>query len=91
MPLAPRRILDGFDRRFPSPRHSCAPMKVVVVAVLITIVVALFSALFFMYQDRGRGTRMLKALTIRVALSIALVAFLLLSYWMGWIAPQGLR
>ena len=66
-------------------------MKVIVVAVLIAILVALFCALVFMYRDRGHGTRMVKALAIRVGLSVALVAFLLLSYWMGWIGPQGLR
>ena len=66
-------------------------MKVVVIAGLIAIVVALFSALVFLYRDRGRGTRMWKALAIRVGLSILLVTFLLVSYYMGWIGPQGLR
>jgi uncharacterized membrane protein len=66
-------------------------MKIVVVAGLIAIVTALFSALVFLYRDRGHGTRMVKALTIRVGLSISLIAFLLFSYWMGWIAPHGMR
>jgi hypothetical protein len=66
-------------------------MKIVVIAGLIAIVTALFSALVFLYRDRGSGTRMVKALAIRVGLSIALVAFLLVSYWMGWIAPAGIR
>jgi len=35
--------------------------------------------------------RMVTALAIRVGLSISLVAFLLLSYHMGWIAPTGMR
>jgi heme/copper-type cytochrome/quinol oxidase subunit 3 len=30
-------------------------------------------------------------LTIRVGLSVALVAFLVLSYYMGWISPRGMR
>lgn len=66
-------------------------MKVVVIAGLIAIVTALFSALVFLYRDRGTGTRMVRALAIRVGLSVALVAFLLVSYWMGWIGPRGLR
>ena len=66
-------------------------MKTVVVLVLIAIIVALFWALFFLYRDRGHGTRMVKALAIRVALSMGLVFFLVFSYWMGWIAPAGLR
>ncbi|HEX4885743.1 MAG TPA: twin transmembrane helix small protein [Casimicrobiaceae bacterium] len=66
-------------------------MKIVVVAGLIAIITALFAALVFLYRDRGQGTRMVKALAIRVGLSVSLVAFLLISYWMGWIGPQGLR
>ena len=66
-------------------------MKVVVIAGLIAIVVALFSALVFLYRDRGSGTRMVKALAIRVGLSILLVSFLLVSYYLGWIGPRGLR
>ena len=66
-------------------------MKIVVVVALIAIIAALFSALFYLYRDRGHSTRMVTALAIRVALSIGLVAFLVVSYRMGWISPQGLR
>ena len=66
-------------------------MKTVVVVALIAIIAALFSALFYLYRDRGSGTRMVKALAIRVALSMVLVLFLVVSYWLGWIAPTGLR
>ena len=66
-------------------------MKVVVVAGLIAIIVALFTALVFLHRDRGSGTRIVKALAIRVGLSILLIAFLVTSYFAGWIGPQGLR
>ena len=66
-------------------------MKTVVVVVLISIIAALFSALYYLYRDRGHGTRMVRALAIRVALSMGLVLFLVISYWLGWIAPAGLR
>ena len=66
-------------------------MKVIVIIALLAIVTALFTALYFLYRDRGRGTRMVTALAIRVGLSISLVAFLLISYHMGWIAPTGMR
>ncbi len=66
-------------------------MKIIVVAVLIAVVVSLFSALYYLYRDKGHGTRMVRMLAIRVALSVGLVAFLVLSYFMGWIGPQGLR
>ena len=66
-------------------------MKIIVIAGLVAVIASLFSALYYLYQDRGHGTRMVKALAIRVALSAALVAFLLVSYKLGWIAPTGLR
>lgn len=66
-------------------------MKILVIAVLIAIVVALFAALVFLYRDAGRGKRVVWLLTVRVALSVSLIAFLILSYHMGWIGPAGLR
>ena len=66
-------------------------MKLVVILGLVAVVVALFTALVFLYRDRGSGHRVVVALAIRVGLSISVVAFLLVSYWMGWIGPGGLR
>ena len=66
-------------------------MKTVVILGLVAVVVALFTALVFLYRDRGSGHRVVVALAIRVGLSISVVAFLLVSYWMGWIGPGGLR
>jgi len=34
---------------------------------------------------------MVRALALRVALSMCLVAFLVVSYRLGWIAPGGMR
>ena len=66
-------------------------MKIVVIAGLCAVVVALFTALVFLYRDRGVGNRVVVALAVRVGLSITVVAFLLVSYWMGWISPGGVR
>ena len=66
-------------------------MKIIVIVGLVAVVVALFTALVFLYRDRGTGNRVVIALAVRVGLSITVVAFLLVSYWMGWIAPGGLR
>jgi DUF2909 family protein len=41
----------------------------------------------FLYRDRGRGNRVVIALAVRVGLSMALIAFLVFSWWMGWIVP----
>jgi hypothetical protein len=66
-------------------------MRIAVIVGLVAVVVALFTALVFLYRDRGKGNRVVIALAVRVALSISVVGFLLFSYWMGWIAPGGLR
>jgi hypothetical protein len=62
-------------------------MRIVVIVVLVAIVTALFTALVFLYRDRGRGNRVVIALAVRVGLSMALIAFLVFSWWMGWIVP----
>ena len=66
-------------------------MKILVILGLVAVVIALFTALLVLHRDRGSGNRVVTALAIRVGLSIALVAFLLVSYRLGWIAPAGLR
>ena len=62
-------------------------MRILVILVLVAIVTALFTALVFLYRDRGHGNRVVIALAVRVGLSMALIAFLVLSWWMGWIVP----
>jgi hypothetical protein len=59
-------------------------MRYVLIAVLILIVGSLFSAIFFMMRDRSRSTRMVKALALRVGLSLALFLFLMIGYTLGW-------
>ena len=62
--------------------------KIVIVVFLIAIVVALFSGLAFMLKDKSDKRRMVRALTWRVGLQLALILFLLLAMWMGWITPH---
>lgn len=65
-------------------RATLARMRYVVVAVLVLIVASLGSALVFMMRDRGNSGRMVKALAIRVGLSLGLFLFLMTGYWLGW-------
>ena len=67
-------------------------MKVLIAISLICIVAVLALAGVFMLRD-GRDAKpgnMMRVLALRVTLSILLVAFILLSYWMGWIRPTGI-
>lgn len=64
-------------------------MRIVIVLALLGIVASLGSALVFMMRDGGRGQRTVRALTLRVGLSVALFLFMLLAVWMGWLQPRG--
>jgi hypothetical protein len=59
-------------------------MRYVVIAVLLLIVASLASAAVFMIRDRSSSKRMVKALAIRVGLSVALFVFLMTGYALGW-------
>ena len=63
-------------------------IKIVIVAVFLMIVTSLFSALLFFYKDKGASKRTVKALTVRISLSILLFALLMVGYYFGLISPQ---
>ena len=63
-------------------------MRIVIIVALVAVVVALFTALVFLYRDRGSGQRVVVALAVRVVLSASLIGILVLAYHMGWIAPR---
>lgn len=66
-------------------------MKILVVLVLIVIVGSLGQALFYLLKDRERSPRTVRALTLRIGLSIGLFVLLLISFSAGLIKPHGLR
>lgn len=65
-------------------------MRYFVILALVCIVGLLFSALFFMFKDKGDSKRMVKALTWRVALSVSLFLLLMVGFYFGWIGKEGL-
>ena len=58
-------------------------MRYVVIAALVLIVGSLFSALVFVIRDRSGSTRAVKALALRVGLSLALFLLLMAGYYFG--------
>lgn len=60
-------------------------MRIVVLIFIGFIVVSLFSALYFLLKDKPGSERTVKALTVRVGLSIALFVLLLLAFQFGFI------
>lgn len=64
-------------------------MKWLILVFFIFIIYSLSSALYYMMKDGDGSKRMVKALTLRVGVSIALFIFILFAFWMGWIKPAG--
>lgn len=69
-------------------------MKIVIALALFAIVLVLAfagRAMLTSSRDSGdAGKRMARTLALRVALSIALFVFILVSYKLGWIHPTGI-
>lgn len=63
-------------------------MKIIVLLFVVFILVSLFSALYFLIKDKGRSERMVRALTLRVVLSIALFVLLMLGFRFGFITTH---
>ena len=65
--------------------------RLIVIAVLIAIVASLASAAIQLAGGKGDSGKMLKALTWRIGLSVALFVVLLLAWRAGIIRPHGLK
>lgn len=63
------------------------PYKLIVILLLIAILASLGSALYYLVVDRGHGERVLRALTVRIALSIGLVLLLIIGLATGFLVP----
>lgn len=66
-------------------------IKVLVIVTLFAIVISLGSALFHLSKGKGDSKKMARALTVRVALSVALFILLMLAWYNGLITPHGLH
>jgi hypothetical protein len=58
--------------------------------MLILILSSLGSGLYYLVKDQGKTKRTVKALSVRIVLSVILFAALLLAFMFGWIAPHPL-
>jgi hypothetical protein len=63
-------------------------MRYVVLVFIAFILLSLFSALFYLLKDKAGSTRTVKALTLRVVLSITLFVLLLLGFHFGFITQR---
>ena len=59
-------------------------IKIAIVTMLLLIMGSLFSGLFFLYKDKGSGSRVAKALTLRIGGSLVLFIALVLAHRFGF-------
>jgi len=64
--------------------------KLIIVGFLAVILYNLGAGLYYMMVDKGTTDRTVKALTRRIALSVALIVLVGFAAWMGWIQPHDL-
>ncbi len=64
-------------------------MKYIVYALLAAIVISLGTGLFYLRREDADSPKMLRALQIRVALSLVLIIVLVAAYFFGWINAPG--
>ncbi|MEC7886190.1 MAG: twin transmembrane helix small protein [Pseudomonadota bacterium] len=65
-------------------------IKYIIVFFFFLILISLFSSLFFLIKDKGTKKRAVKALFIRISLSIILFIILIVLFQLGYIEPHGI-
>ena len=65
--------------------------KVIIVLFLFAIIGSLFSGLFFQMKDKGTSERTVRALTVRVSLSVLLFILLMIGFATGVLQPHGIH
>lgn len=63
--------------------------KFLIIAIMLVILGALGSGLYYLISDNGNGKRMVKALSWRIGLSLVLFILLFVLFALGVITPHG--
>ncbi len=64
--------------------------KAIVILFLLMILGSLFSGLFFLVRDKGSSERTVRALTLRISLSVLLFILLMVGFLTGYLQPHGI-
>jgi hypothetical protein len=64
--------------------------KIIVVLFLLLILGSLFSGLFYLVRDKGTSERTVRALTVRISLSVLLFILLMIGFLTGHLQPHGM-
>lgn len=63
--------------------------KIIIILFLFIIIGSLFSGLFYLVKDKGASDRTVKALTVRISLSVLLFVLLMIGMYTGVLQPHG--
>lgn len=63
--------------------------KIIIILFLFIILGSLFSGLFYLVKDKGTSERTVRALTVRISLSVLLFVLLMVGYATGVLQPHG--
>jgi membrane associated rhomboid family serine protease len=67
-------------------------LRLVIILVLIAIIASLGSALYHLSRSSGESSpKVVRALTLRVGLSLGLFILLMAAWYFGLISPHGLQ
>jgi hypothetical protein len=64
-----------------------SPIKLLILVAFVAILASLASGLVYLFKDDQDSRRLVRALTWRISLSVAMFVVLLLAYALGWIEP----
>ena len=64
-------------------------LKILAIVILGLILLSLASSVVFLFKDSGNQKRVVTSLTVRVALSVALILVLIIGFLTGQIQPHG--
>lgn len=67
------------------------PVKTLIVILLGAIVVSLGKAMFHLSSGPDESGQVVRALTVRISLSIALFALLMIAWYFGRVSPHALQ
>lgn len=62
--------------------------RIIIIIFLLVILGSLASALYFLIKDKGQSNRTVKALTLRVSLSLGLFLLLMAGFYLGILPPR---
>ena len=65
--------------------------KLLVIIIFLGILASLASGMLFVVKDKGGSNRAVKALSVRIGISVGLFALLFVLWWAGIIEPHGVR